>query len=140
MVSDPSYIEVEGFTALVRSAQCSHDQLGPTIGRLFQELASANPNVDLSAPPCLYYVDWRESDCDVEAAFPVDPSTVPGEGSQLKTFEAATAISVTVNGSFDKLPDAWMELMAYIKDNNVDVFGAPGTAMFRQWTQTQIMP
>lgn len=125
MVTDPEYVELEAVTALVRTAQCSHQDLGPTISRLFEEMVTSNPDAECIAPPCIYYADWRESDCDIEAAFPVDPATLPGTGTTLKTYPACTAITVTVNGSYDKLPNAWLELMAYIKDNNVDVYGAP---------------
>ena len=71
------------------------------------------------------YTGWRDADCDIEAAFPVDPKTVPGPGSELMAYPACTAVFTTYEGPYTGLPQAWMDLWKYVADNNVDVKGPP---------------
>lgn len=113
------YIDVEPITGLVRSASCLHQELGPTISRLFSELSAANPEAVIVSAPCVYYTGWHESTCEFEAVFPVDPSTVPGEGSSLKDYPSRTALMTVHTGPYEGLQAAWMQMWQYVEANGV---------------------
>lgn len=118
---DYGYVDVEPVTAIMMTATCTHDQLGPTIARLFGELSQANPEAELVGPPMIYYRDWRPSDCDIEAALPVAEGTMPRSGTTLKTYPACTALISTHTGPYEGLPDAWMGMWRYVEQNGVEV-------------------
>lgn len=114
------YIDVEAVTAIVMTATCAHDQLGPTIGNLFADLSSANPEAELVGAPMVVYTDWRVDSCDIEVALPVEPGTTPRSGTILKTYPACTALMTTYVGPYEGLPEAWMGIWRYVEANGVD--------------------
>ena len=120
-MAEYDYVEVAATTVLTRHGSCAHTDLGPTIGRLMGEAIQQNSESELVAPPMVVYLAWRETDCDIEVALPVDASTIAGPGNELKTYPACTAIHGTHNGAYEGLPDAWMGIWKYVVDNNVQV-------------------
>lgn len=119
------FVEVDPITALVRRATCSHNELGPVITREFTAIMEANPDAELVGAPMAVYLEWREHDCDVEMAMPVDPNSVPGAGTELKTYPSCSAVHATHTGPYEGLYGAWMNLWAELQSNNVVVGGAP---------------
>lgn len=118
-------VEVPEYTALTRQATCSHADLGPTISQLFGEIISGNPDAELVDAACLYYLDWRADDCQIEGALPVDMGTDAGAGSTLKTYPACQALQGTYTGPYEGLADAWMQAWTYVQDNGLNASGTP---------------
>jgi effector-binding domain-containing protein len=108
-------VDVPEAHVLAKRATCRHSELGPTIGRLYGELMSTYPNAKMMAPPCVYYLEWREEDCDIEAAVEVDASGMEG-AADLKKVPACRAVRTTFVGHYDGLADAWMRLWSDIRE------------------------
>ena len=121
MPIEPEYVDFPASTALVKSATCTHQQLGDAISDLFTALYQANPEAEMVDAPRIYYTGWRDNDCDVEAAFIVDPSTVPGPGVEKKEYQAVSAIGLSYKGNYEGLFQVWEQLWDYVKANNVVV-------------------
>lgn len=110
------FVDVEPVSIVQLAATCTHDRLGPTISDLFAQLWETHGEAELMGPPMVVYVDWRERDCDIEAALPVDPSTTEGAVSK----EGCTAVRTTHVGPYETLPEAWLGMWKFIADNGVD--------------------
>lgn len=106
-------VDVPEAQALVARATCSHAQLGPVIGEMFNGLIVRYPDAEMIEAPRVYYTRWSETDCDVEAAVIVDPSSVPG--ASLTTYPARRAVVSVHQGEYEGLPDTWMRLWAEVK-------------------------
>lgn len=110
------FVDVEPVSVVSLSATCAHDRLGPTISQLFAELFEQYAEAELMGPPMVIYVDWRDRDCDIETALPVDPSTASGT----TVIDGRTALRTTHIGPYEQLPEAWMGVWKYVADNGVD--------------------
>jgi effector-binding domain-containing protein len=119
------FVDVEAIDALVRTATCSHADLGPVITGLFGEIIEANSSANLVAPPRVIYAGWRESDCDIEVAMPVESGTVPAGGSLLKTYPACSAVMAMHQGPYEGLSQAWLNLWTHVTENGIQADGAP---------------
>lgn len=120
-----SMVTVDEVTALVRRAICNHADLGPTIGRLFSEIAVGNPDADLEAAPCVYYREWKPDTCEIEVALPVSGMVGPAEGTFLKTYPACRAAMATHLGPYELLHEAWMKFYAQVQRAGLQPNGYP---------------
>lgn len=116
-------VDVPETQALVASATCTNAQLGPVIGEAFAGLVQRYPDAELIEAPRVYYRRWSETDCDVEAAFIIEPDTVPG--AHLTTYPACRAVMAVHQGSYDGLSDAWMRLFAEVQAAGIQPAAAP---------------
>lgn len=108
---------IEERFAFTKKATCSSSELGPTISSLFDALQSEHGGIELLAPPCLYYTRWSEADCDVEAAFVVDPSQFPG--ANLTRIPACEAVMTLHVGPYDTLSESWMQLWGAVQQSGI---------------------
>jgi effector-binding domain-containing protein len=108
-------VDVPESFALVRRTRCRNEQLGPEIGRLYGEIMHGNPDAELAAPPCVYYTLWEPDECEIEAALPVDPASVPHPASELKTYPACRAVRYVHIGPLEQLHESWMRFWEAIR-------------------------
>lgn len=106
-------VDVPEAMVLAKRATCRKEELGPTISGLFGEIMRAHPNAETIAPPCVYYIEWREHECVIEAAFVIDPATAAGS-PYLKKVHACMAATTLHTGPYENLADAWMEFWAEV--------------------------
>ncbi|MFN8220407.1 MAG: GyrI-like domain-containing protein [Fimbriimonadales bacterium] len=118
-------VDVPEMAALVRRATCANTQIGPAISRLYGEIMAGNPDAELEGPPCLFYLRWGPENCDIEAALPVAPTTIPAPGTELKTYPACRAVTTEHVGSYEGLAQAWMNLWSHITASKLDAVGTP---------------
>lgn len=116
-------VDVPESVALVRRTRCRNDQLAHEIGRLYGEIVMGNPDAELESPPCLYYISWEPEECEIEAALPVDPASVPHPASELKTYPACRAAMFVHVGPYQKLHEAWMRLWDAIRTQGLQPSG-----------------
>ncbi|MCE9560320.1 MAG: GyrI-like domain-containing protein [Armatimonadetes bacterium] len=119
------FVDCEECVALVSGATCGHAELGPVITGLFQKLVEANPEAVLISFPRVYYTLWEKESCAVEAAFPVEETTVPGGGTQLKTYPGGRAVMATHVGPYDTMSETWMALWEWVSENKQQPAEAP---------------
>lgn len=110
----PEIVAIPERYALTAKATCNHKELGPIIGGLFGSLMERYPEAELLYPPCLFYLQWREDDCDIEAAVFIDPLSLPGEA--LKTYPAQRAAVHVHIGPYEKLHESWAILWQQFKE------------------------
>lgn len=110
-------VDVPEARALVATATCANSQLGPVIGEMFGGLIARFPEAELIEAPRVYYKAWRENDCDVQAAFIIDPNSLPG--GQLTTFPATRAAVAVHYGPYEGLPDAWTRLWGELQRDGI---------------------
>lgn len=116
-------VDVPECTALVRRTRCRNDQVAHEIGRLYGEIMMGNPDAELEAPPCLVYLSWEPEECEIEAALPVDPASVPHPASELKTYPACRSVKWVHVGPYQNLHEAWMYLWDAIRTRGLQPSG-----------------
>jgi effector-binding domain-containing protein len=119
------FVDCEECVALVSGATCRHTELGPVITGLFQKMVTANPEAELISYPRVYYTLWETETCAVEAAFPVEPTTVAGEGTSLKTYPGGRAVMATHTGPYETMSETWMALWEWVSENKQQPEEAP---------------
>jgi len=116
-------VDVPAVQALVAKATCTHEQLGPVISEMFTGLMVRYPDAELEEAPRIYYRAWREDGCDVEAAFIVDPASVPG--GNFTNYPACRAVVAVHQGPYEGLSDAWLQLWAEVQRDGIQPAAAP---------------
>lgn len=116
-------VDVPSAEALVASATCTHEQLGPVISEMFTGLMTRFPDAEMIEAPRVYYRAWRENDCEVEAAFIVDPESLPG--GHFTTFPPCRAVVTVHQGPYEHLADAWMQLWAEVQRDGLQTAPSP---------------
>lgn len=106
-------MDVPEAMVLAKRATCQKEELGPIISNLFAEIMNAHPDAEGIAPPCVYYIEWREQECVIEAAFVIDPATASGS-PYLKKVHGCRAVMTTHTGPYEELADAWMAFWAEV--------------------------
>ena len=116
-------VDVPPARALVASTTCSHEQLGPVISEMFGGLIQRFADAELIEAPRIYYRQWREHDCEVEAAFIIDPDSLPG--AQLTEYPGCRAVMAVHQGAYEGLSDAWMRLWAEVHRDGLETIALP---------------
>src|SRR5579862_2761448 len=115
--------ELEERKALCGRETCAHDQIGPTIGRLYGKIGAvrAQLGLEMDGPPFCRYRAWRESDCEIEPGCWIKGDG-PKEGEVYEsTTPAGRAFTTTHVGPYDKLSEAHHACMAYASESGLQV-------------------
>ena len=110
---------------LVARGTCAHDQIGPTIARIFAMVTPVmqERGLTMEGPPHCLYLDWRESDCDIEAGCPVSGET-PTEGEVFGSeLPACTAVVTMHVGAYEKLAETHSACHEWIAANGKEHAG-----------------
>ena len=117
--------DVAAIRTLATTGTCAHDQIGPTLGRLYGKVQSAmrEHGFTMTGPPYSKYTDWRESDCDLEAGCPVEGDGSPTGEVFLTELPACKAVVTLHCGHYSKLPEAHAAVQQWIKENGKEFAG-----------------
>ena len=101
---------------------------GVGIGEMFQELIGflVSNGIKPTGPSMLIYRDteYREQDADVEVAAPIG-KVIPGAG-RIKVYELPAveqAATVTYNGTYEDMGEAYNEIMSWIASSGYQISG-----------------
>ncbi|MCO6449435.1 MAG: MerR family transcriptional regulator [Caldilineales bacterium] len=78
------------------------------------------------AGPCLavfYDTEYKESDVDVEACWPISGETKPADRVQVRELPGGTMASMILEGSYDGFTAAYGVLMTWIMENGYHIVG-----------------
>lgn len=113
------FIDVEAMSVVVRSANCTHAALGPTITSLFEGIIKSNPELESVGPPLVKYLAWTNESCTIEAGFPVGPGTTCDSQSAIRHYPSYTALMATFVGPYSGLSDAWIAMWKHIEAEGI---------------------
>ncbi|HVT11845.1 MAG TPA: GyrI-like domain-containing protein [Fimbriimonadaceae bacterium] len=112
---------------LCARATCAHDQIGPTIGILYGKITPVMKEygLEMDGPPFCRYMDWRDTDCDIEAG-----CWIQGDGpKEGEVHEGGTpggrAVFTRHVGPYDALKGAHDGCTSYIAANGLKMSCAP---------------
>lgn len=114
--------------ALARDIAPQKSALGSTLRVLFrrvQHFLIENNIAPISHGFTLYFDDeYRDTQIDVGAAFPIDVNVEGTKLVTISTLEAQTMASVIHTGELEKMEDAYIALMAWIESNGYQIMHA----------------
>lgn len=99
-------VEVEPCFCLFLAGSCQHEDLGDCVSGLYERLIEAEPEAELIEAPRVYYTTFTEEGVTIEAAFPVEPSSVTGQAAS-KTYPGGQVLMGIHNGSYANLHESW---------------------------------
>lgn len=99
-------VDVEPCFCLFLAGSCRHEDLGDCISGLYSRLIDAEPEAELIEAPRVYYTNWTEEGVSIEAAFPVEPSSVTGVAAT-KTYPGCKALMGIHIGPYATLHESW---------------------------------
>ena len=111
----------------IRTAATLDETLGPLVGRLFGEL-SGYIQQQGQAPagmPLAIYHSMDGKAVDLECALPVASPMAGTDRIQAGELPAGTVATVTHIGPYEKLPETWMALTAWMAAQGLEGAGAP---------------
>jgi len=117
--------QVVGRPAVFARATCGHDEIGPTLARVFGTVGQSaqRQGLTMAGPPFCRYTAWRETDCDLEGGMPVlanganDGEVVAGE------LGGCTAAATLHTGPYEDLPKAHSAVRTWITQQGKDFAG-----------------
>lgn len=108
-------------TLLYKSARCTHDAIGATLGQLLPPVFqyAAQHGIQMMGPPTTVYVAWGPGMVTMHAGMPV-AAGAQGQGDILVEVLPAGTAAVTIHvGPYDGLQEAHAAIEAYLHDNGL---------------------
>ncbi len=112
---------------LFATGTCTHDQIGPIIGRLLSSVGSyiRAQGGTPAGPPFARWTRWGETDCDLEAGIALVTPVAGSEEIHSGTLGGGPAAFCLHIGPYDQLTPVYYAMAEWVKEQGRTPAGAP---------------
>ena len=115
--------EVDAVKALVIKSEVPMAEIGPTMGKVYEQLFSylGASNMQPAGPPFAVYLSWDpEGNVVFESGVPVAKAEAGKDDIVYKEYPAMKVLSTLYIGAYDKMEPVYQEIMEHMKTNNLE--------------------
>ncbi len=112
------------FTAYTIRTKDTMQSMGKYIGKLFGAIRKEKLKFGGTVFSVYYEVPQDNQPCDFEMGLSIT-GNIPANHANIKTIGGMKCLTIQHKGSYSKLKTAYDFMRSYVKENNIDIVGAP---------------
>jgi len=118
--------DIDAVKGIIIAANVPVNELSAKMGEMYGQLFAfmqANNLEESGAPFAVYYSYDPEGNSEFETGIPVASAPKTDGSVEYKEYTAVKALATLYTGSYDNFMPAYMEIMEYIEQNNIQTTG-----------------